>query len=122
MTFQPNDCHLQASGMHIITGPNMGGKSTYLRQIALAVIMAQVRTDLSRCRPSATQAYAPTMQMGCFVPAESMTYGVVDKIFTRVTSFQAVIPASGLPLFPFACLCLPLPLPLVVDSMPCVWS
>jgi dsDNA-specific endonuclease/ATPase MutS2 len=47
MTFQPNDCHLHASGMHIITGPNMGGKSTYLRQVALAVIMAQVRTDCS---------------------------------------------------------------------------
>jgi DNA mismatch repair protein MutS len=47
----------------VLTGPNMGGKSTYLRQAALAVIMAQ---------------------MGSFVPARSARIGVVDRIFTRI--------------------------------------
>ena len=47
----------------LITGPNMGGKSTYLRQAALLVIMAQ---------------------SGCFVPAERMTLGLVDRIYTRI--------------------------------------
>ena len=62
--FQPNnltldDKHLQA----IITGPNMAGKSTYLRQAALIVLMAQI---------------------GSYVPAKSAEIGVVDRIFTRV--------------------------------------
>ena len=43
MSFQPNDCDMDAHGLHLLTGPNMGGKSTYLRQVALLVIMAQVR-------------------------------------------------------------------------------
>lgn len=63
--FVPNDTHISNSEgqIQIITGPNMAGKSTYLRQVALIVLMAQ---------------------MGCFVPAKQATIGVVDKIFTRV--------------------------------------
>ncbi|MBQ8651522.1 MAG: DNA mismatch repair protein MutS [Alphaproteobacteria bacterium] len=62
--FVDNDCIVsEESLMSILTGPNMGGKSTYLRQNALIIIMAQI---------------------GSFVPAESATIGVVDKIFSRV--------------------------------------
>jgi len=62
--FVPND--LSFSGqrrMLMITGPNMGGKSTYMRQAALIVIIAHI---------------------GCYVPAKSLTCGPVDKIFTRI--------------------------------------
>ena len=63
--FVPNDTHLDPSGaaMQIVTGPNMAGKSTYLRQVALITLMAQ---------------------MGGFVPAAEAKIGVVDRIFTRV--------------------------------------
>jgi DNA mismatch repair protein MutS len=63
--FVENDTDLNCDDQHllIITGPNMAGKSTYLRQVALIVLMAQV---------------------GSFVPAESARIGVVDRIFTRI--------------------------------------
>jgi len=64
-TFVPNDTQLDADDAQllILTGPNMAGKSTYMRQIALIVLLAQV---------------------GSFVPARSARIGVVDRIFTRV--------------------------------------
>ena len=64
-SFVPNDVNLDTKGerVDIITGPNMAGKSTYMRQIALIVLMAQ---------------------MGSFVPASSAKIGIVDSIFTRV--------------------------------------
>ena len=63
--FVPNDTALDcgANRVAILTGPNMAGKSTYMRQVALIVLMAQ---------------------MGCFVPARTARIGVVDRIFTRI--------------------------------------
>ena len=63
--FVPNDIYLNGTthSILLITGPNMGGKSTYLRQAALIVLMAQ---------------------MGSFVPARSARLGLVDRIFTRI--------------------------------------
>ena len=63
--FVPNDTHMGAKEerVAIITGPNMAGKSTYMRQVALTVLMAQV---------------------GSFVPAQRARIGVVDRIFTRI--------------------------------------
>ena len=63
--FVPNDCLLDGdcNRMMLITGPNMAGKSTYIRQTALLTVMAQI---------------------GSFIPAESAEIGLVDRIFTRV--------------------------------------
>ena len=63
--FVPNDTHLGSrdNTVSIITGPNMAGKSTYMRQVALIVLMAQ---------------------MGSFVPARSARIGLVDRVFTRI--------------------------------------
>jgi len=62
--FVPNDVRLDAEQrMLLITGPNMGGKSTYMRQVALITLMAHI---------------------GSFVPAESAVLGPVDRIFTRI--------------------------------------
>jgi len=63
--FVPNELFLDSSTHNIVvlTGPNMGGKSTYLRQAALIVIMAQ---------------------MGSFVPARAVRMGIVDRVFTRI--------------------------------------
>ena len=63
--FVPNDTEMDADGARIaiITGPNMAGKSTYMRQVALIVLLAQ---------------------MGSFVPAKSARIGVCDRIFTRI--------------------------------------
>ena len=63
--FVPNDTSLSTehSRVAILTGPNMAGKSTYMRQVALIVLMAQI---------------------GCFVPAKSARIGICDRIFTRI--------------------------------------
>ncbi len=62
--FVPNDLNMDTKRrMLMITGPNMGGKSTYMRQITLIVLMAHI---------------------GCFVPAEAAVIGPIDRIFTRI--------------------------------------
>lgn len=62
--YVPNDCMLtEDENMLLITGPNMSGKSTFMRQIAITIIMAQI---------------------GCYVPAETAKLPIVDKIFTRI--------------------------------------
>jgi DNA mismatch repair protein MutS len=62
--FIANDCRLSPSRqLLLITGPNMGGKSTYMRQVALLALMAHT---------------------GCFVPAQSARFGPIDQIYTRV--------------------------------------
>ena len=64
-TFVPNSTDLSASGtqINILTGPNMAGKSTYIRQVALITLLAQI---------------------GCWVPAKSARLGIADRIFCRV--------------------------------------
>ena len=70
--FVPNDTNLSNHEMQLIilTGPNMAGKSTYLKQVALIVLLAQI---------------------GSFVPAESATIGLVDRIFTRIGAREDLV-------------------------------
>lgn len=69
--YVPNDVLMdQQTGILLITGPNMSGKSTYMRQLALIVILAQ---------------------MGCFVPAESAEMPIFDQIFTRIGAADDLI-------------------------------
>lgn len=71
--YVPNSCHLaEDANMLLITGPNMSGKSTYMRQVALTVVMAQI---------------------GCYVPCDSATLPITDQIFTRIGAADDV--ASG---------------------------
>jgi len=73
----PNDSRLggdDAGRVHIVTGPNMGGKSTYLRQVALVVLLAQ---------------------SGSFVPATRATVGLVDRLFTRVGSQDDLVAGAS---------------------------
>lgn len=66
-----NDCHMgDAREMLLITGPNMSGKSTYMRQIALTAIMAQI---------------------GCFVPADTACLPIFDQVFTRIGAADDLI-------------------------------
>lgn len=70
--FVPNDIEMggKAGEVLIVTGPNMSGKSTYIRQVALLVLMAQA---------------------GSFIPAESATIGLVDRIFTRIGASDELV-------------------------------
>ena len=70
--FVPNDTQMDTREhqLLIITGPNMAGKSTYLRQVALIILMAQ---------------------MGCFVPASEAKIGVVDRVFTRIGALDNIM-------------------------------
>jgi len=68
--YVPNDTHFDAEvRIHILTGPNMAGKSTAIRQVALIVLMAQI---------------------GSFVPATAATIGLVDRIFTRIGAHDEI--------------------------------
>ena len=68
--YVPNDSRLDMSSrIHIVTGPNMSGKSTYIRQVALITLMAQI---------------------GSFVPADSATIGMVDRIFARIGALDEI--------------------------------
>jgi len=67
-SFVPNDCHLfDKEFLMLITGPNMAGKSTFMRQVALIIILAQI---------------------GCFVPAKYAKIGIVDQIFSRIGAYD----------------------------------
>ena len=72
---QPNDCYLAScASLHILTGPNMSGKSTYLRQIALIVTLAH---------------------LGCHVPASFAHVRLVDGIFTRMGAAESIEHSSS---------------------------
>ncbi|OMF63270.1 DNA mismatch repair protein MutS [Paenibacillus sp. FSL R5-0490] len=69
--YVPNDCYMDADReMMLITGPNMSGKSTYMRQIALTAILAQI---------------------GCYVPAEEAVLPIFDQVFTRIGAADDLI-------------------------------
>ncbi|MGB0715682.1 MAG: DNA mismatch repair protein MutS [Phycisphaerae bacterium] len=70
--FVPNDTEMddRASRVFVITGPNMAGKSTYIRQVALLTLMAQV---------------------GCFVPARRMSFSLADRIFARIGASDEIM-------------------------------
>lgn len=69
--YVPNDCYLdQNRELLLITGPNMSGKSTYMRQVALTAILAQI---------------------GCFVPASEATLPIFDQVFTRIGAADDLI-------------------------------
>ena len=68
--FIPNDICLNSEKISILTGPNFSGKSVYLKQIGILCIMAQT---------------------GCFVPAAKATIGIVDKIFTKISTKESVV-------------------------------
>ncbi|KAF0820469.1 MULTISPECIES: DNA mismatch repair protein MutS [unclassified Cytobacillus] len=69
--YVPNDCHMDADReMLLITGPNMSGKSTYMRQIALTAILAQI---------------------GCYVPADEAVLPIFDQVFTRIGAADDLI-------------------------------
>ncbi|MGN7175017.1 DNA mismatch repair protein MutS [Cytobacillus sp. SAFR-174] len=69
--YVPNDCYMDADReMLLITGPNMSGKSTYMRQIALTAILAQI---------------------GCYVPAEEAVLPIFDQVFTRIGAADDLI-------------------------------
>jgi len=68
--FIPNDTIIDKDSVLLVTGPNMGGKSTLLRQTCLGVILAQ---------------------MGCFVPADSCILTPVDRIFTRLGASDRIL-------------------------------
>ncbi|MBI2026930.1 MAG: DNA mismatch repair protein MutS [Deltaproteobacteria bacterium] len=72
VSFIPNSIEMPQGELHLITGPNMAGKSTVMRQVALSVLMAHV---------------------GCFVPAEAAFVPLTDRIFTRIGSSDDI--ASG---------------------------
>ncbi|KAK4483613.1 hypothetical protein RD792_010812 [Penstemon davidsonii] len=79
--FIPNNIFLsEASNMVIVTGPNMSGKSTFLQQVCLVVILAQI---------------------GCYVPARFATLRVVDRIFTRMGTVDSLESNSSTALFGF---------------------
>ncbi len=71
--FIPNDCTLDnqnSQSLLLVTGPNMGGKSTLLRQTALAAILAQI---------------------GCYVPAQECEMTLIDRIFTRIGASDRIL-------------------------------
>ncbi|AMD20588.1 HDL156Wp [Eremothecium sinecaudum] len=72
VNYVPNDISLSQDGnkVMIITGPNMGGKSSYIRQVALLVLMAQI---------------------GCYVPCEYAEFAIFDQIFTRIGAYDNLL-------------------------------